>query len=198
MTIFDLIFALAFLFTLLMVISTLVAAIRRKRRNAFVFLGVLATLDLVYLGALLAMSVTDKGQVLKPGEFLWSDDWGIAAVSASTEPPTSAATHIVTLTITSRAGRIAQRENGVQLFVTDDSGARYESVSELSSGQTDALLQPHEAITLTRAFKLPSDAKNARLIISRGLSFPGILIIGGDDSLLHERPSVRLADLPKP
>lgn len=199
MTLSDLLFALLFLFTLVALVAALVAVWRRKARRAILTLAVLAATHSLYFDTLLTLSLTTRGLALAPGEFLWSDDWGIAAISdANDTSDPDATTHLVTVRISSRAGRIAQREHGVRLYVTDDSGARYDAVPELSSGQTDALLQPNESIDLTRAFRIPTRAKNPRLVISRGVSFPGIVIIGGDDSLFHERPSVRLAELPRP
>lgn len=199
MTIFDLLFALLFLCTLVLLMIAAVSALRRKAKAAVRCLAILVGVHAIYFTTLVAASLSTKGQVLAPAEVLWSDDWGIAALSASVDlNTTAAATHLVNLQITSRAGRIAQREHGVQLYVTDDSGHRYDAIPDLSSGQTDALLQPKETISLARAFKLPADAKNPRLVISRGVSFPGIVIIMGNDSMFHERPSIRLADLPKP
>lgn len=196
MTIFDLLFIIVFLGSVGLLLSVIAAAMRRQRVQVLRRAVILGSLLLIYFGALGAVSAFSSGIVLGPGETLWSDDWGIAAISATHETHDGLIEYNIQLRISSRAGRIAQQERGVAVYATDDTGKRYASADSAAEIPLDTRLQPLQSIDLTRRFTLPVDALHPRLVISRGCPFPGSLIIAGPDSLFHAKPSVRLELLP--
>ena len=74
----------------------------------------------------------------------------------------------------------------------DDRSRCYDPVPDPTAVPFDVLLQPREAVTVTRVFELPADAHDPVLVMSHGDGFPGCLIIGDSGSLFHKRTVVRL------
>jgi hypothetical protein len=74
----------------------------------------------------------------------------------------------------------------------DDLGRRYNSLPDSSAIPFDVLLQPYEAVTITRMFELPSDVHEPALVATHGGGFPAWFIIGDPESLFHRKTVVRL------
>ena len=63
---------------------------------------------------------------------------------------------MVNLKLSSRAGRISQREQKVVVYLTDSSGRRYDSVSYVSETPFSMLLHPMESVETPRTFAVPA------------------------------------------
>jgi hypothetical protein len=100
-------------------------------------------------------------------------------------------TYQVTFSIASRAKRRAQRENGIRVQLMDR-GKCYQPVVDASNIAFNTLIQPQESIDVMREFRLPRDSENPVVSIAHNGWFPGCVIIGDSQSLLHKRPVVRL------
>lgn len=195
MTVFDLIFVITFLATLVLLAATVFAVIRRRWSLASKRGTLLTALVLLHFGVLISVSVITPRHVLKPGEFLWSDDWGISGISAKPIHQGNMITYELTLRIASRARRSLQRERGVKLYVLDQAGNRYEVAGAADDSPIETQLKPQTSLDLKRTVTLPATAGDPLLIISRGVPFPGSVIIADQDSFLHKKPGFRILDL---
>ena len=192
MTVFDLLFIAVFFGTVGMLVLAGLAALRGRRTRAFALLRWLGLLAGVYLGIVILVSLVSPRRVLNLGEELCSDDWCIAVTNVRRQPAEDAQSYAVTFRISSRARRRAQRERGVLVYLMDDRGRSYDAAPDPAAIPFDILLQPQEAVNITREFHLPADAQNPVLVVTREGWFPGLFIIGDSGSLFHKRTVVRL------
>jgi len=192
MTIFDLVFVVVFLATVVMLVAAAVAAARRRRASATATLRKLGVFVGVYLGVVILVSLVTPRRVLSVGDDQCWDDWCIAVAKVRRTVTGNAVSYEVTLRVSSRARRRPQRERGVQVYLMDDRGRSYDPLPDQSAVPFSILLQPTEAVDVTRRFELPLDAHAPVLVVSHGGGFPGIVIIGDSESLFHKGTVVRL------
>ena len=205
MTLGDLVFIPSFLFVLIWCVRIAVAAARRRwpqmRRSA----RTLAWFGAVYAVTLIAVSVALPRGIHAPGDRHCFDDWCMAAVSASlgegaeTGCRASPGTRIWIAVgeVSSVAKRVRQRELGAWLELEDRAGRRYLPCGgPLSRGGEPARaladeLGPDESFRVALPFSLPQAAEPAGLVLRHG-AFPGVVIIGDDQSFLHTPALLRL------
>lgn len=188
MTLFDLIFILVFFTTVGLLVATAVAALRGRGRQAVVRLRRLGIFVAAYLVIVVATSLASPQRVLDVNERQCFDDWCIAVDGVEHAPAGADVNYTVALRISCRARRRPQRETGVSVYVLDDRGRRYEPQDDPDAIPFDVRLDPGESVIATRRFVLPVDAHNPGVVIAHG-RFPGMFIIGDDQSLFH-KPSV--------
>jgi hypothetical protein len=188
MTIFDLTFLGVVLVTLVTLLATAVAAVRRRRRRAQGLLRGLGVLLAVYLGVVIVVSLVSPRRAIGLHEPRCSDDWCITVDHVDRTPAGSEVAYTVTFLISSRARGRAQRENGVRAYVLDDRGRRYEAQEDPQAVPFNVLLHPGDSVMATRRFLVAADAHDPGVILARG-RFPGMFIIGDEQSLFH-KPSV--------
>jgi hypothetical protein len=192
MTIFDLLFITVFFGAVGMLVVAGLAALRGRRTRALAILGRLGLLVGVYLGIVMVVSLVSPRRVLNLGDEQCSDDWCIAVTDVRRRPAEDAQSYAVTLRVWSRARRRAQRERGVQVYLMDNRGRCYDPVPDASATPFDILLQPQEAVNITRVFHLPADAQEPVLVFSRAGWTPGLFVIGDSGSLFHKPTVMRL------
>jgi hypothetical protein len=192
MTVFDLLFLAVFFGTVGMLVVAGLAALRRRRARALAILRWLGLQVGVYLGILIIVSLVTPRRVLNVGDEQCSDDWCIAVTDVRRQPAEVAQSYAVTLRILSRARRRAQRERGVRVYLMDNRGCCYDPVPDPASIPFDVLLQPQEAVNITRVFHLPADAQEPVLVVAREGWTPGLFVIGDSGSLFHKQTVVRL------
>jgi hypothetical protein len=192
MTICDLPFIAVFFAVVIMLVLAGVAALRGRRARAIALLRRLGLVAGVYLGIVILVSLVSPRRVLSIGDDQCSDDWYLAVINVRHQPAEDAQSYEVTLRVSSRARRRAQRERGVQVYLMDNCGRCYDPVSDPAAVPFDILLQPQETVSLTRVFRLPVDAHDSVLVVSHESWFPGLFIIGDSGSLFHKRTVVRL------
>jgi len=190
MTIFDLIFIAVFFTTVIMLAVAAVAAIAGRRRRAIGALRSLSVLLAAYLVTVVAASFTTPQRLIRMREAQCFDDWCIAVDRAEGSPESENVVYAVTLRVFSRARRRVQRENGVAVYVLDDRGRRYTPRDDPRAVPLNVRLRPGESVTTTRTFVLPADTENPGLVVAHG-RFPGMFIIGDDQSLFHKPTVVR-------
>ncbi len=145
--------------------------------------------------------------ILGPGENRCFDDWCVAGIS--TVPATGAQATacalpsgnqlwIATVQVSSMAKRIHQRAADAAAVLEDQNGRQYPPCAPPlgASGETPRTLNdqlgPGESFDVMLAFALPADAHPEGVVVNHG-AFPGILIIGDDQSLLHPHTLLRVA-----
>jgi hypothetical protein len=192
MTIFDLLFILAFLSAVVALAIAAYQAIRGRFSRAGSVLTRVALSAAVYLATISLVSIFSPRRVLKPGDERCFDDWCFQVADVSRTPSAERVSYRIGIRLFSRAKGRAQRANDVVVYLVDGLGDRFEPEPDQSAVPFNILLQPGESVTATRVFSIPAGARDVGLVLEHGGSGPGLFIIGDDLSLLHKRTVVRL------
>jgi hypothetical protein len=187
-----LLFIVVFLGTIATLLVAAVLAVRGRGRRAVAVQLRLGVFAAVYLGVVILVSLVSPRRVLNVGDDLCWDDWCLAVSNVRRTNADTGVRYVVTFRVSSRARRRAQRGRGSYVYFMDDRGRCYEPVPDPTAVPFDVLLQPQEAVDVTRVFELPTDAHDPVCVMSHGSGFPAWLIIGDSGSLFHKRTVVRL------
>lgn len=188
MSIFDLLFVLVFLS---MGVSTLAALLlwATGRRPAALRVARLIGIGVVVYGvALVIVSEISPSRELALGQDRCYDDWCIAVVEAGPQNGDAGDAYAVTFQLTNRAQRVAQREQGLVVYLLDQADRHYEARDVGDEPPFDVRLRPNEHLRTTRRFDVPASVGPFRLaIVHEGWAAgPGLFIIGDDSSWLHQ------------
>ncbi len=128
---------------------------------------------------------------IRMGEPLCIDDWCISADSVSVIPAQVNRQFRVTFRLSSRAKRIAQREQGVTVYLVDQHNNRYNPSPEPRAAPFDTLLSTGETMFTDRVFTLPAGADNVGLVITHEGGFPIQWFILGE-GLFRKPPLIQI------
>jgi hypothetical protein len=190
MNIFDLIFIGVFLTTAATLIAISVTAVRGRRHRALKMLSALLVLVVAYLAVVVVVSLASPARVIHLREPQCFDDWCVSVENAQRAFAGTEASYTTTLRLFSRARRRPQRENGVSVYLLDELGRRYEPEPDSQAVPLNVLLNPGESVIVTRKFIAAAGAQKPGLVVAHG-RFPGVFIIGDDQSLFHKQSVVR-------
>jgi hypothetical protein len=190
MSIFDLLFIVLFLASVVTLLTAAVLALRGQRSRAVRTLRNFAICFAIYMAVVFAVALATPRRVYAVGEDRCFDDWCIAVEAADRAPAPEGILYTVALRLSSHAGRVSQREKGVRVYLTDDRGRRFDPIPDPAATPFDVLLAPGQAVRAKRAFLVPPDAHDVGLALSH--EGPGWLIIGDDGNPLHKHAVVRL------
>jgi hypothetical protein len=185
--IYELLFLLILLASIITLIVAALTALRGRRQKA---LRILAAL-LIFLGVYFAICCLSTAFTPRREQSIGQpqcfDDWCIELDGASHISSGSDSNYLLTIRVFSRARRVAQRENGIVLYLEDDRGHRYTALPDSSATPINVLLQAGESVTLTRTFQIPSGANVAGLVAAHEGGFPiGWFVIGEGQGLFHK------------
>jgi hypothetical protein len=192
MSIFDLLFIVAFLTSVATLATAAVMAIRGRREQALKTFGIYPICAAGYLATGVAVALLKPQRVLHAGDPWCFDDWCLTVEGVVRTPEASQVSYNVQLRISSRAGRVAQRAAGAWVYLIDSQGHRYSPDQDPSSVPLDVLLQPQESVTTSRIFRVPSGVHDLGLITGHGGPYCGpmdILIIG-EGGCLFGKPTM--------
>lgn len=188
MTISDLIFLFSALFALALVIGIVVSALRRRFTSTARLASILAAFLAAYALALVVVAMATPRRFYAPGERRCFDDWCVAVTGAA--PGNDAACSagvgrnwIASIEVSSVARRVRQRAPDARAEMEDQDGKRY-SPCAAASPSLGAELGPGESFRVDLPFKLPEGSNPAGLIVHHG-EFPGVIIVGADESFRH-------------
>ena len=198
MTLFDVLFLASVLFVVAMCVWMLVLTAGRRWTKLGRTAVVLAVFLTCYTAALIGASLLRPRRIVAAGERRCFDDWCLAALTVApdlgsfckAEPGSQA--WIVTLEVSSAARRVRQRATDASAELEDTRGLRYQPCAGPSGRQLSDQLGPGESFRVELPYRLPADAMPAGLVVHHG-GFPGILIIGDDQSFLHPPTLWRVA-----
>lgn len=180
MSLFDLLFIAVFLGTAGGVATGLFAAVRGRRVQARRRLTVVAVGAAAYMTVVTMVSLAAPRRVVAIGADQCADDWCLAV--ATIDRPDSAAqpAYRVAFKLSSRAGRVSQRERFVVAYLLDSAGRRYDAAPAAGQPPFDTLLRPLESIVTTRTFAAPAAAAGLGVVVARegDGGFPGCCIVG--------------------
>ena len=162
-------------------------AVGRGARGLGLYLG-------CYAIVLVAVALTMPRESRAARERECFDDWcaaGVRVEPAASDAPCAVdpgtRLWIVTVEVSSDAKRVRQRAPDARALLEDRGGREYEACAgPLGAHALADELGPGDSFLVTEPFRLPAAAVPAGAVISHG-GFPGILIIGDDQSLFHPR-----------
>lgn len=179
MSIFDLLFIVLFLATVVTLLAAASFAIRGQGTHALAVLRKLGIWVGAYLGVVAVTSLFWPRTVLQIGEPRCFDDWCIAVENVTRQTAGDLVDYLVTIRLSSTARRVSQRENDVVVYMTDATGHRFDPVANKAEVPFNVRLGPQESVVATRIFEIPADTRAAGLIIThRGGFSMGWIIIG--------------------
>jgi hypothetical protein len=194
-TIFDLLFLLTALATLVTLLSALGVAVIGRRALSLRMLGALGIAVAGYLVIGLLVSGMVPQRVIAVGDPWCFDDWCLSVEHATRTVGSSDVTYAVDLRVESRAKRVTQRAAGAWLYVIDDRGRRYAPDPAPSAVPLDVRLAPSESVTTSRVFHVPPDARGLGVITGHGGPYCGVMsfaVIGDAGCLFHKATMIRL------
>lgn len=181
MSLFDLLFILLFLVTVLSLMTCGVLALRRnfdRARRILLRLGVGAA---VYMFLVIVASLLLPRRVVAIGSEQCFDDLCISVANFAQATEGAQTRFDVDLKLRSRARRSAQRENNLAVYLNDTQGRRFEATAETAAAPLNILLQPQESAVVRRSFLVPASANGVAAVITHEGGFPiGWFIIGYD------------------
>ena len=211
MILFDLLFlvvCLASVITLAAILRALVQGHRRQARTLFVRYAI-GTAS--YLGMVIVVSLVTPQRVVAIGENRCFDDWCLAVEGVAHTPelgPAEATVratgvfYVVTLRLSNGARGRPQRANSAAVHLWDGQGRRYDlsrpgqEAFEAQHGPVPPLtvtLAVGQALNTVAVFDLPTNARDVSLTVEHPVGpSPGRLIIQDDASLFHKPAIVRL------
>jgi len=190
MSIFDLVFIVLFLASVVTLLTAAVLALRGHRSRAVRTLRNYAICFAIYMTVVFIVALATPQRVYTVGEDRCFDDWCIAVEAADRSPAPEGILYTVTLRMSSQARRVNQREKGLRVYLIDDRGRRFDPRPDPAATPFDVMLAPGQAVRTKRVFLVPPDAHEVGLALSH--EGPGWLIIGEDGNPLHKRAVMRL------
>jgi hypothetical protein len=195
MTLYELVFILLFLGS---VISLLLSAFLWRRRASRKILVGLASVWSVYLAILAVTDVLSSEKVFKVGEDECFDEMCFAVAGVQILPEQAlnpASTNVVTIRVVSHSRGRAQAEGGLRGRLYD--GDTYINVSEAAqkaydarNGESPSLTQtiaPGESIHSVLVFEVPQSITHPALTLDHGFT-PGYFVIG--ESPFFHKPNI--------
>jgi hypothetical protein len=192
MTIFDLLFLLAGVASVVTLATAAIFAVRGFRQSALKTLGAYGICALAYLTVGVATSFLKPQRVIPMRDPWCFDDWCLTVEGVSQTPNQQGISYRVELRIFSRAGRVAQRATGAWIYLIDDQGRRYSPDVDPSVVPLDVLLQPHESVTTSRTFHVSTDVHGLGLVTGHGGAYcgSGAFLIIGESGCLFKKPTM--------
>ena len=181
MSLFDLLFLALFAAAAVALLAAAGLAVRGQFGRARRLLVRLLACAAVYMATVAAVSLVLPRRVLPAGARQCFDDWCIAVAGVRSTAEGPSVKYDVTLRLSSRARRVAQRERNLAVYLTDDRDLRCDPAPAGPAAGFDVLLQPGESVVVERSFAVPAAAAGVKLVTAHEGGFPiGWFIIGYD------------------
>ncbi len=195
MTVFDLLFILAFLVSVVTMAVAAAFAIRGQLPRSLKILRLYCICAAGYFAIAVAIAFLKPQRMMSIGDPWCFDDWCLTIEKVDRTEGLSQVSYNVELRIFSRARRVTQRANGAWIYLIDDRGRRYSPDPAPSAVPLDTLLRPLESATTLRVFHVPADAHGLGLITGHGGRYCGpmdMLIIGSGGCLFRKPTMIRI------
>jgi len=195
MNLFDLVFILLFLVTVAALLRAGYLAVRGRSSRVRRLLRNWCVGAAAYFAMVIAVSLLAPRRVIELNTPQCWDDLCVAVekVEKLEPPPGSSRTaYEVTVRMSSRARQRAQREKNVVMYLTDERDGRYEPTPRESDVPFDTLLQPQQAIAVTRRFEVSAETQLRGVVVTHEGGFPIGWFIVGYDSWFRKPAMVRI------
>lgn len=195
MTVFDLLFILAFLISAVTMAVAAAFAVRGQLPRVLKTLRLYCICAAGYFAIAVTIALLKPQRVMSIGDQWCFDDWCLTVEKVDRTAGLSQVSYNVELRIFSRARRVTQRANGAWIYLIDGRGRRYSPDPAPSAVPLDAPLRPLESATTLRVFHVPPDAHELGLITGHGGRYCGamdMLIIGSGGCLFRKPTMIRI------
>src|SRR6202521_4016620 len=147
MTVFDLLFILASLISVVTMAVAAVFAFRGRLPRALKILRLYWICAAGYCAVAVAIAFLKPQRVMSIGDPWCFDDWCLTVEKVDRTAGLSQVSYNVELRIFSRARRVTQRAKGAWIYLIDDRGRRYSPDPAPSALPLNAQLGPQESAT---------------------------------------------------
>ncbi|MDQ1409978.1 MAG: hypothetical protein QOJ41_1713 [Acidobacteriaceae bacterium] len=195
MTVFDVLFLLGSLISVVTLVVAAVFAVRGQRARALKLLRWYCICAAGYFAVAVAVAFLRPPHVMGVGDPWCFDDWCLAVEKVGRMDSPSQVSYHVDLRVFSRARRVTERANGAWIYLIDDRGRRYSADPSPSATPLDVLLRPLESASTQRVFHVPPDAHGLGVITGHGGPYCGpmnLLIIGSGGCLFNKPTMIRI------
>ncbi len=195
MSVFDLLFMLAFLASAVTVVIAAVSAVRGRTARSLKMLRLYAAGLAGYLALAVSVSYFKPQRVIAQGVPWCFDDWCLTVTKVERAPDPQGLRYGIDLRVSSQAHRVSQRASGAWIYLIDGEGRRYAPESDATATPLDVLLQPGESFSTSRTFRVPAEAHGLGLVTGHGGPYCGpmdILVIGNGGCLFNKPPQIRI------
>jgi hypothetical protein len=192
MQLFDLLFILLFFTTVRTLFTAAWAAVRGRFESAGRILFRLGIGAVIYFAVVIVTSLLLPRRILVAGDPECFDDWCISLSGFHRVPQGNRVAYNLDLRVSSRARRASQREKNMAVYLTDQSGHRYDPVVDPNATPFSVLLGPGDSVPISRTFLLPAGAADVGAVLTHEGGFPIGWLIIGYDTWFRKPPMVRL------
>jgi hypothetical protein len=177
-------------------IGVTISLARGERPKALRHLGWIAGVWTVYLAVLIAVSLLQPQKTIAIGQDQCFDEMCFAVTGVEEVPGflihDGSRLVRVSVRITNHARGRTESEKLIQAYLVDAQGRRWKESTAISGVPLTARVAAGDSVVSEPVFKVAKDATGLGLVLTDGQRQPGILVIGGSDSLLHRRTIVPL------
>jgi hypothetical protein len=177
------------------VVGILVSWLRGERLRVRRGIAWLVGVWVVYLVALLGVSLVQRQKVVSVGEAQCFANMCFTVVRVEEVPGflVRDARRLVRVSIrVTNRGRSAESEGHIQAYLVDGRGRRWKESSGVNGVGLTAKVAGGDSVVSEPVFKVAGDATQLGLILTHGWRLPGVLVIGDSDAILHRRAVVTL------
>ena len=155
----------------------------------------LAGVWVVYLCVLVGVSLGQRQRVIAMGQPQCFDDMCFTVTGVEEVPGflIKDGRRLVRVTVrVTNQGRKAQSEGLIWAYLVDAEGRRWDETGGVSGVGLTARMAGGGSVVSQPVFKVAADSTGLGLVFTHGRWQPGVLVIGGSDSLLHRKTVVEL------
>jgi hypothetical protein len=177
------------------VIGVGVSSWRGERERVRQGVAWLVGIWVVYLCVVIGVSLGQRQRVVAMGEPQCFDDMCFAVIRVEEVPGflIRDGRRLLRVSVQVRnRGRKAQREGLIRAYLVDGQGRRWEMSPGVNGVELTARVAGGGSVISEPVFKVAADASGLGLVLTHGRWQPGLLVIGGSDSLLHRKTVVAL------
>jgi hypothetical protein len=182
--------------TLIGTLGVSVSLARRDREKALHGVAWIAGVWVVYVVALVTVSLVQRQRVVAMGQEQCFDEMCFAVVGVEEVPGflIRDGSRLVRVSVRVSNGGLgrAQSERLMRAYLLDARGRRWEESEGVSGVRLTARVAAGDSVVSEPVFKVAGDATGLELVLTHGWKQPGVLVIGDSDSWLHRRTVVKL------
>jgi hypothetical protein len=166
LTVFDVVFYLLCLVSVLMLLMIYRRIRAGRRLNPSGIMRIIGSLIAVYFAVLLTVKLATPIDVYQVGGFQVAGDWFLFVDSWYPEPSGDQRKIVVNFRIENRADRGDLSQEGLIAYIVDGDGSRYDALPAGSEPPFDAVVKPGKMVRTQRSFMLRGDPQRLELVVA--------------------------------
>jgi hypothetical protein len=182
--------------TVIGILGVTLSFIRRERVQARRHLAWIGGIWLLYIAILLTVSLTAYPRTVARGQEQCFGTLCLTVVQTEVMPGylTTRGERLlrVSVRLTNRSQDKRLGDKHLKAYLVDSRNRRWYEVPGLQGVRLSTSVAPGDSIVSTPVFKVAGDAKEFRLVFTRGRGLPNALLLGDRDSLAHPTIAVPL------